>query len=61
MIKLIDHENSGIAKSAGEGVTGVAAGNRVMSLYTPECGGVHSANLARPTYASRTVIYKLSV
>ncbi|MDN5752737.1 MAG: S-(hydroxymethyl)glutathione dehydrogenase/class III alcohol dehydrogenase [Nitrosospira sp.] len=35
---ILGHEGGGIVEAVGEGVTGVAVGDHVIPLYTPECG-----------------------
>ncbi|WP_417431806.1 S-(hydroxymethyl)glutathione dehydrogenase/class III alcohol dehydrogenase [Kiloniella sp.] len=35
---VLGHEGGGIVESVGEGVTGLALGDHVIPLYTPECG-----------------------
>ena len=34
---ILGHEGAGIVREIGEGVTGVAVGDHVIPLYTPEC------------------------
>nr|WP_211824797.1 S-(hydroxymethyl)glutathione dehydrogenase/class III alcohol dehydrogenase [Kistimonas asteriae] len=35
---ILGHEGGGIVEAVGEGVTGLAIGDHVIPLYTPECG-----------------------
>ena len=35
---ILGHEGGGIVEQLGEGVTGLAVGDHVIPLYTPECG-----------------------
>ncbi len=35
---ILGHEGGGIVEALGEGVTGIAVGDHVIPLYTPECG-----------------------
>ncbi|MCK5892831.1 MAG: S-(hydroxymethyl)glutathione dehydrogenase/class III alcohol dehydrogenase [Endozoicomonadaceae bacterium] len=35
---ILGHEGAGIVEAVGESVTGVAVGDHVIPLYTPECG-----------------------
>ena len=35
---ILGHEGGGIVEAVGEGVTGLAVGDHVIPLYTPECG-----------------------
>jgi S-(hydroxymethyl)glutathione dehydrogenase/alcohol dehydrogenase len=35
---VLGHEGAGVVQEVGAGVTGVAAGDHVIPLYTPECG-----------------------
>lgn len=35
---ILGHEGGGVVEALGEGVTGIAVGDHVIPLYTPECG-----------------------
>lgn len=35
---ILGHEGGGVVEAVGEGVTGLAVGDHVIPLYTPECG-----------------------
>ena len=48
---VLGHEGAGIVEKVGEGVTSVEVGDHVIPLYTPECGNVNFAYLAKLIYA----------
>ncbi|MFJ9418092.1 Zn-dependent alcohol dehydrogenase [Streptomyces sp. NPDC101227] len=45
---VLGHEGAGTVTAIGEGVTGVAAGDRVVLNWAPSCGGCHFCGLAEP-------------
>src|SRR6185312_12874816 len=42
---VLGHEGAGTVVSVGEGVTGVAPGDRVILNWAPSCGSCHACSL----------------
>ena len=52
---VLGHEGCGTVEAVGDGVTSVAPGDRVVTLFSPQCGEcVHCRSARRPTSAWRS-------
>ena len=58
---VLGHEGAGVVERIGEGVTLVAPGDHVITLFAPECGNACTASPTGPIAASRSAISRVSV
>ncbi|MGW4335940.1 zinc-binding dehydrogenase [Rhodococcus koreensis] len=45
---VLGHEGAGVVEQVGDGVTSVAPGDTVITLWRPRCGNCHFCTTARP-------------